>query len=156
MELIRQHPFEAYQQGLQAWAWLPDLEGKGPAFTNAFGDVFLQDPDGSFWFLDTLEGTLTRRWPDGDALQAELQTVDGCDEYLMGGLVEAADAAGLTPGAGQILAFKVAPVLGGTFDVDNVEVFDFVVSLDILGQVHQQVRELPPGARITGFTVEDS
>lgn len=156
MELIRRFPFEAYQQALQSWSWLPDLVGKGPSFTSAFGDVFLQDPDGSFWFLDTLEGTLARRWPDAGTLQDELLTPEGQDRFLMGGLVEAAGRAGLEPGPAQVLAFKVAPVLGGSFDLDNVEPFDFVVSLDILGQVHQQVQDLPPGAQVTGFTIEDA
>lgn len=156
VDLIRRHPFEAYQQALQAWAWLPDLAGKGPAFTSAFGDVFLQDRDGSYWFLDTLAGTLTRRWPDTDALEAELMTPEGQDRYLMAALLAAADRAGLEPGPGEVLAFKVAPVLGGAPEVDNVQVVDLVVNLDILGQVHQQVRELPPGTTITGFTIEDA
>lgn len=155
MDLIRRYPFEAYQQALQAWAWLPDLAGKGPAFTSAFGDVFLQDRDGSYWLLDTVEGTLTRRWPTTDALEAELMSPEGQDTYLMAELLGAADRAGLEPGAGDVLAFKVAPVLGGSLEVENLQVVDFVVNLDILGQIHQQLRELPPGTRITGFSIED-
>lgn len=156
MDLIRRYPFEAYQQALRAWAWLPDLAGKGPAFTSAFGDLFLQDRDGSYWLLDTVEGTLTRRWPDTDALEAELMSPEGQDTYLMARLLAEADRAGLEPGAGDVLAFKVAPVLGGSFEVDNLQVVDFVVNLDILGQIHQQLRELPPGTRITGFSIEDA
>jgi hypothetical protein len=35
--------------------------------------------------------------------------------------------------------------------VENVEVFDFEVIVHIAGQLHRQVRDMPPGTRITGF-----
>jgi hypothetical protein len=38
--------------------------------------------------------------------------------------------------------------------VSNVEVVDFLVALNLAGQIHRQIRELPPGTKITGFTVE--
>jgi len=38
-------------------------------------------------------------------------------------------------------------------DLDNVEVIDFVVSLNIAGQIHEQVRDLPPGTPISGITI---
>ena len=35
---------------------------------NAFGDVFLRDQDGSFEFLDTVDGSLVLVWPDAATL----------------------------------------------------------------------------------------
>ena len=52
------------------------------------------------------------------------------------------------------LSFVVPPVLGGKFDPDNVTVRDFVVALNISGQIHDQIRDLPPGTPIKGFTVD--
>lgn len=37
----------------------------------------------------------------------------------------------------------------------NIEAIGFVVSISILGQLHRQVRDLPPGTRISGFTFDD-
>jgi hypothetical protein len=45
--------------------------------------------------------------------------------------------------------------LGGPLEVENITTMDFVVALNIAGQVHDQVRGLPPpGTRITGFTID--
>jgi len=51
--------------------------------------------------------------------------------------------AGLLPGTGQILSFRHPPALGGQLDVGNVEASDFVVAVDIAGQIRDQIRSLP-------------
>ena len=122
-------------------------------FTSWFGDVFLSGEEG-IWFLDTLEGTLTHQWRDALSLQAALNTVEGQDQFLMGGLVQAAFAIGLSPTDIQVLSFKIMPAIGGAFDLDNIEVCDLDVSLSIMGQVHRQLKDLAPGTKITGFTVD--
>src|SRR5690348_798530 len=121
MELIRRFPAELLEQGLEDWQWLPDLAGKTPLVTSAFGDVFLEGHDG-VWFLDTIEGRLSREWVSARSLQAQLNTVEGQDQFLLGGLAEAALRSGLDPREAQILSFKIPPVLGGEFVLDNVEV----------------------------------
>ena len=45
-------------------------------------------------------------------------------------------------------------VLGGEAAVENLEASDFVVTMHIRGQIHDQIRGLPPGTKITGFNVE--
>jgi hypothetical protein len=58
--LTRTFTLEQYAKATESWGWL-DLAGKTPIFTSPFGDVFYRSADG-FWWLDTLEGTLTRPW----------------------------------------------------------------------------------------------
>jgi hypothetical protein len=70
-----------------------------------------------------------------------------------GRLAFAAERQGIIPSARQVLSFKVAPVLGAAIAVENIEVMDFEVIVHITGQLHRQVRDLPPGSRTTGFTV---
>jgi hypothetical protein len=151
MELTRSFSADQFARALESWDWV-DIQGKQPLFTSPFGDVFFQAQDG-FWFLDLLEGTLTRPWPDGDALQADLNTAEGQDRYLMAGLAFAAERQSIIPSARQVLSFKVAPVLGAAIAVENIEVMDFEVIVRLTGQLHGQVRDMPPGSRITGFTV---
>ena len=71
----------------------------------------------------------------------------------MAALAMAAELQGMVPSDGQVLGFKVAPILGGAIVVENIEVIDFVVSVNLAGQLHQQVRNMPPGTRISGFTL---
>lgn len=60
----------------------------------------------------------------------------------------------MTLGPGEIYSFKVPPVLGGPMTVEAIEKIDFVVGLNILGHIHDQVRTLPTGAPISGITVD--
>jgi hypothetical protein len=150
VDLTRSFTAEQFARALESWDWA-GVQGKRPLFTSPFGDVFFQAQDG-FWFLDLLEGTLTRPWPGADELRTELDTAEGQDRYLMAGLAFGAERQGIIPSARQVLSFKVAPILGGAIAVENIEVFDFEVIVHITGQLHRQVRDMPPGARITGFT----
>ncbi len=152
VELIRRFQPDQYSSALDAWQWLP-LEGKRPLFASPFGDLFLQSADG-FWFLDTLEGALSRPWATADALQAELSTEAGQDHYLTAGLAQGLDRRGLVLQPHEIYMYKIPPVLGGAIDAENVETIDFLVGVHINGQLHQQVRDLPPGTEISGFKYE--
>ena len=75
MDLTRSFSAVQFTRALESRAWA-GIPGKQPLFTSPFGDVFLQAPDG-FWFLDLLEGALTRPWPDPGALRADLDTAGG-------------------------------------------------------------------------------
>ncbi|GAA4964212.1 hypothetical protein HD597_003521 [Nonomuraea thailandensis] len=94
-----------------------------------------------------MEGTLTRPWQDADAVQAELNTADGQERYLLASLAQEAALQGLAPGQGQVYDFTHPPVLGGEVSAGNLGLLDFVVGLNIAGQIHGQVRDLPPGSR---------
>lgn len=151
MHLTRAFSAEQYARALESWAWL-DLDGRTPAFASPFGDVFFQADDG-IWWLDTLEGALTCPWPDTAALGADLATEEGQDQFLLAGLAHGAASRGLVPTETQVYAFTIPPVLGGPLTVDNIVVLDFVVAVDLAGQIHDQVRLLPPGTPISGVTI---
>jgi hypothetical protein len=152
MELTRSFTSEQFARGLEAWRWI-GFGTKVPLFTSPFGDVIFRTEDG-FWWLDTLEGSLTHVWATADALRADLSTADGQDRYLLAGLALGAERRGVIPAPDQIYGFKTPPILGGALDADNIETIDFVVGLHIAGQIHEQVRNLPPGTRISGFTIK--
>jgi len=152
MDLIRRFSPDLLSEALSDWQWLPRLAGQRPLVTSAFGDVFLQGTDG-VWFLDTVEGKLSREWDSPTSLQAELNTGDGQDRYLMAGLAMAAFNAGLLPNDRQVLSFKVMPALGGPLELQNIEVSDLVVTLSIAGQIHRQIKDLPSGTAITGIQI---
>ena len=125
-----------------------------PIAASMFGDVFMQGPDG-VWFLDSLEGTLAVQWPDTRTLQTVLNTPEGQDHFLLGGIVIGANQRGLQPGPDQIFMFSLHPALGGAISSENVEVMDYVVASAICGQIRQQINALPPGTQITGLTFSD-
>jgi hypothetical protein len=73
--------------------------------------------------------------------------------YSLGTLAAEAERAGLLPGQDQVYDFKVTPALGGPIEVGNIGIIDFVVGVNIAGQLHDQLRGLPPGTPITGVTI---
>jgi hypothetical protein len=146
VELVRTFDPQAMSAALKAWEWI-GLDGKTPMFTSAFGNVFFRAADG-FWFLDRLAGTLTRPWDTAGQLQDELDTPEGQSVYLSAGLVWAANELGVVPSEAQVYDFAVPPILGGEQIVANVEVVDFTVALGISGQIHEQLRDVPPGTPI--------
>lgn len=120
----------------------------------SFGDFFLTDQHG-IWFLDTLEGIIRLVCRTEAELEVLLRDDDMQDEYLLGGLVERARREGLMPGEGQCYAFKVHPVLGAAIAYENIGVMNFVVAVNVVGQMHDQTRNMPDGTRISGFAIKD-
>lgn len=152
MQLTKTFTPEQFATALDSWAFL-DLTGKEPVFTSLFGDVFLESADG-WWYLDTLEGSLSLLWPTHEELLEALASDQGQDRYLMGALAVIADSRGLHLEENQVYGFMPPPVLGGTFAVENIQADDFAVTVNIMGQIHHQIRDLPPGTPITNIRLE--
>jgi Domain of unknown function (DUF1851) len=151
--LTKQFSDAQYAQALESWSWI-GLEDKQPVLSSLFGHTFLQNRDG-WWYLDVIAGSLELLWPDAVNLNAVLDSSDGQDEFLLGGLAYAAEARGVVLSANQVYDVEPPPVLGGAFDVANLRPSDFVVTVNIAGQIHDQVRGLAPGTQIGQVTVSD-
>jgi hypothetical protein len=145
VELTKKFSDDQYAVALESWSWL-DLRGKTPRFTSLFGDLFLEDDEGAWWFLDTFEGELVRGWPSRADLIAELETEEGQDRYLLGALAMAAfHRRGLNLDSDQVYAYAPPPIVTGRFDVDEIQVFLFSVVVNLAGQLHQQLRTASDG-----------
>ncbi len=151
MELIRRFGDQAFASALQSWEFL-DFSGLRPLCTSPFGDVFFEG-NGGFWFLDMIGGKLTRVCSEGNELTRLLNSPEGRVDYLMAPLAAEADAGGIVPGPAEIYDFKIPPVLGGAVEVANLKVLDFMVAVNTVGQIHNQVRNLPPGTPISGVQI---
>ena len=143
MDLTKQFSDDQYAKALESWSWL-DLQGKTPRFASLFGNVFLEDEAGAWWFLDTFEGELVPGWASRAELIAVLETEEGQDQYLLGALALAAfHRRGLSLGDDEVYAYAPPPIVTGSFDVDEIQVFPFFVVVHIAGQLHQQLRSAP-------------
>ncbi len=67
----------------------------------------------------------------------------------------AAFTAGLDLGTDEVFIFIPPPILGGGIAVENIEKMDFVVALNLAGQLHSQLKDLPAEATISGFEFRD-
>lgn len=146
-------PQEDIRRALEDWQWI-GIGKKQPILVTAFADIFFSSEDG-IWFLDTLEGSLKRTHNNRTELECTLSAEDGQDHYLFGGFVDRAVEDGVLPGPADCYDFKLHPKIGGLIDYGNVEVRNFVVALSIRGQLHEQLRELPDGARISKVEISE-
>jgi T6SS immunity protein Tdi1, C-terminal len=96
-----------------------------------FGELVMTD--------GTVEDFLTRDLVEGydDTLSTDL-----FDEWIAG------PGRPLQPE--ECVGFKKPPLIGGTDEVDNLEITSLKVFVSISGQIATQVAKMPPGAKITG------
>jgi hypothetical protein len=100
-----------------------------------------------------MEGDLHQVWATGEEVQQAVHSMEGQDRYLSLGLAQAAERRGVTLDQNQVYSLDTPPVLGGALDATNVTATDFVVAVNLAGQIHDQVRQLPPGTPISGLTI---
>jgi hypothetical protein len=122
-----------FAHALAEWTWV-DLSNKTPVLASLFGDVFFAAPDG-YWFLSTIEGTLTRPWASRDALVAALDSPEGQDEWLLGGLAMSAHQRGVQLVEPQVYVFAPHPVLTGKFEVETIMAMDFPIAMSVNAQI---------------------
>ena len=152
MEPIKGFASDQYQRALESWSWLDVAEDSSNCLP--VRRPLLEGADG-WWFLDSIEGkrSLTREWSTGAEMQGCVNTPEGQDRYLLLGLAQAAERRGGTLGPNEVSRWLRHPVLGGPFDAASVTASDFVMALDIAGQIHEEVRSLPPGTRVSRINV---
>lgn len=139
---------------LSAWNWLFKDQTYSVHQITSMGDMFLIAPDGTLHFLDTIEGQLVPFAANLDAYTDLLQDRHVRQRYLATALVRDLVASGVVLQAGQCYSPDHPPILGGTLDQSNMRPVDVVVHMSIMGQIHKQLRDLPPGTPITDIVCE--
>jgi hypothetical protein len=122
---------------LKSWRWL--IQGAmQPMVLTAMGDMFLQDMTGNVYWLNTIDGKLGQVATSQAEFKTMMENRENVDEWFLPNMVGELLAAGKTLGPQECYSFKKAPVLGGSFDVDNIEPCDVHVHFLTAGQIHQQ------------------
>jgi hypothetical protein len=140
---------------LADWRWLIPTDLQLWKVTMA-GDALLRRPaDGSVHFLDVMGGTVEQIASDEAAFEAAVAVIENREKWLMPEVVEGQAALGMCPAANECLSFKTPPVLGGQLAPENFETCSVLVHFSIAGQIHKQVKDLPPGTKIGKIAIEE-
>ena len=83
-----------------------------------------------------------------EEFEGRLKDIDQVNEWFMIDLIEELKNSGQELSERQIYSYKKLPVLGGDYSVDNFVVTDIEVHFCFAGQIHEQVKDLPPGTKI--------
>jgi hypothetical protein len=139
---------------LDDWRWLIG-PSKQPILLSAVGDAFVEDEtDATIHLLDTAAGSCVPVAADEDELRALLGDSHWVADHLAVRVIADFRANGLRLDPGQIYSWKRPPVLGGEYELDNADATDIAVHFSVTGQIHQQVRTLPPGTPVTEIHVQ--
>lgn len=143
-----------HERALEAWRWLMPPEFK-PTLMSAFGDWTLMAPDGGIYLMDTLEGQLTRIAETGREYNYCVDNdEEKRDRWLMEGFVMGQASRGVFLEKGQCFGFVIQPIIGGSFEADNIKPHNIIAYQTVVGGLHKQIRGLPPGATISKFIVD--
>ena len=115
---------------------------------NRFGDAFVVTEDGAVSMLDVGAGSFERLADNRDHFSELLDVDNNANVWLMIPLIDECVAAGMTLAAHQCYGFKIPPVLGGKYQIDNVEPTDLAVHYGLLADIYRQTKALPDGTPI--------
>ena len=137
------------------WSWVLQPEATRVLAQNRFGNVLVELNDGSIWRVcpedvtaakvAESEGAIPELWAD-----QEFQTDWAGDAWI-----EVAEPVLGPLEEGQCYGFKIWPVLGGAYEVENMAIKSTVEWLAVSGDVGRQIKDLPHGAQI-GLDVPDT
>jgi hypothetical protein len=138
---------------LSDWRWLVGDE-MHLFMVSSCGDMFLSDRQGRVFWLDSGTGQLQQIACSRAEFDTLRQQQQYADQWFMPQLVGDLMASGVQLGPGQCYGYKKPPILGGEITIDNFEPTDLSVHFGILGQIHRQVKDLPPGTKISNIKIE--
>lgn len=138
---------------LSEWRWLVGNEYQ-PVVISTLGDLFLRHNDGRIFWLNAGWGQLTEVAKNGDEFKQLMTQIDNANEWFNPNLVGEILSSGKTLKPQQCLGFKIPPALGGKITPDNFEPTPLSVHFSILGQIHLQIKDLPPGTSIDKIKIK--
>lgn len=138
---------------LSEWRWLVD-ESYQPVLISSLGDLFLRHDDGRVFWLDAGGGSLSEVAASTEEFKSLMVQPQNANEWFVPQLVGDILTQGKSIQPGECFGYSVPPVLGGSMDADNFEPTDLQVHFGILGQIHRQAKDLPPGTAIGDILIE--
>ena len=137
---------EALRELRDNWGWLLD-ESLQAFMCSASGDVFFEDDAGAIHWLNTGQGALTKIEASQADFLAALRTDQGA-EWLLSNVVDSLIDAGMALGPDQCYGFKVLPILGGEYSIENMVPMSAVAWYGFSGYMHYQIKDLPDGSHV--------
>ena len=116
--------------------------------------MFLAEASGRVLWLDTGTGQLHQIASSVAEFQQLRQQPEHADQWFIPQLVGDLISSGVRLSAGQCYSYKKPPILGGEIEPANFEPTDLSVHFRVLGQIHRQVKDLPPGSKITNIKIQ--
>jgi hypothetical protein len=133
---------------LLEWKWLVPGEF-GLLAVSAFGDLFLGDVRGDVHWLNITSGKISRIAHSEQEFRDSATELSKKKEWFLTDDVERAARNGYSPVKGQCLGSKIPRIFKESTDVrENLYVADLYAYVSFMGDLHQQVHEVPDGGKV--------
>ena len=132
---------------LHNWRWLC----KGPMVLlarNSFGDLFLRDETGRVLVLDVAGGKLKEIAESEGRFRELAVTLEKQEEWFAEADTLKARDRGLEPNSNQCSGFSTPLVFAQSGSNNKPYVVDLYEHVSFLGDLHQQISDLPDGAKV--------
>ena len=141
------------RDALGSWRWLVGSNAE-PRLLTAMGDLFIVSASKVF-LLDTYAGEMLKIVDDWSTFKARTANPDEeVSIWFKYDLLHELLDQGMFLSLGQCFSPIVPPVIGGKYEPGNFMPTPWLAHVSGMGQVHQQVRNLPPGTKIAGINIE--
>jgi len=134
---------------LESWRWLLGDHLYKVFHATAMGDLILTDESEAFYLLDMIEGKVRPLATSESELLEVLTDRQNRKTLLFTFVVRRLREAGVILNPGKCYSPDCPLILGGSLSVDNLKPCDILVHSSIQGQIHRQVKDLPPGTTIS-------
>ncbi len=136
-----------WPQLLASWNWLLPEE-----FTvwvmNRLGDLFIITNDGVVHMLDVGAGSFKQIAANKDEFCNMMNDPAFAANKLMIPVVDSLVQSELALSNGECYSFKMLPVFGGKYTVDNFVVKNAACHFAAFGPIHEKIKGLPDGSRV--------
>jgi Domain of unknown function (DUF1851) len=123
---------------LSEWEWLVPNDAT-PIYLSAMGDWVFGQSNGSLWFLSVLDGAYYQVADNAKTFNELNKSEEWINETFLADWLQIALIKGLTPNLNECLGWKTHPILGGKFEVNNLQIFSMLVYQSIMGQLFRQI-----------------
>jgi hypothetical protein len=125
---------------LAQWRWLVP-ETATPLFISALGDWVFGHPDGSLWVLSVLEGSYGEVARNAAEYNTFNKQAEWLEKTFIAGWQVIAAGHSMQPSRDECLGWKLHPLLGGKFEIGNLQLFSMAVYQSLMGQLHRQLQQ---------------
>jgi hypothetical protein len=134
--------------------WTEQLPSKFTIWlVNTFGDLFIVLEDGSVHHFATDTGQLEKLAGSRGQFADLIDKGDNVNDWLMILLVDKLISSGQRLELDKCYGYKILPLLGGSYTIDNVAIMSVEEYYPFLGYVYQKLKDLPDGTKIRLETV---
>ncbi len=136
-----------------SWQWRLG-EQKAVILISCIGDLFLIGKDEAINWLDTGTGELKKIAQSFKQFEQLVNDETNINYWFLETVVEQLFTSGEKLTENEVFSFKKLPALGGDYSPDNFEVSDISVHFAFTGQIHEQIKDLPPGTKINSVNFQ--